>query len=220
MFYIWWLLYTTVIGRFTECLKHSAKPDKHSAKTLPSVTLGKESSANNTSATASLPSTFYQALVSLGTRQRKAVVTAPGNGDGAFAECHLIHSAKRLPLCRVATSLDSAKGPPAGPFVSFLAKCSRRRSAKLASLPSARATALGKETLPVPRCCFSAECYGPYTRQSTSLPSVTLGKVTSIHLFKLFLLFHPNKQKISHIHHRYHIIITDITYTSHISQTP
>jgi hypothetical protein len=137
-----------------------------------------------------------------------------------FVECHLIHSAKRLPLCRVSTSLHSAKGPPAGPFVKFFAECSRRHSAKLASLPSARAIALGKEALPVPRCCFSVECSGPDNRQSTYLSSVTLGKVTSIHLFNLFLLFHPNKQKISHIHHRYHIIITDITYTSHISQTP
>jgi hypothetical protein len=63
---------TTGIGRFAECLKHSAKPDKHSATTLPSVTLGKESSANSTSATASLPSTFYQAL------------------DKDFAECHSV----------------------------------------------------------------------------------------------------------------------------------
>jgi hypothetical protein len=53
---------TTGIERFVECLKHSAKPEKHSAKTLPSVTLGKESSANSTSATTSLLSTFYRAL--------------------------------------------------------------------------------------------------------------------------------------------------------------
>jgi hypothetical protein len=40
----------------------AAKPRKHSANTLPSVTLGKERSANCTSATASLPSTFCRAL--------------------------------------------------------------------------------------------------------------------------------------------------------------
>jgi hypothetical protein len=45
-----------------QLLKHSAKHEKHSAKPLPSVTLVKESSANYTSATASLPSTFYRAL--------------------------------------------------------------------------------------------------------------------------------------------------------------
>jgi hypothetical protein len=99
----------------------------------------------------------------------------------------------------VSTNLHSVKGLPAGPFVSFFAECSWRHSAKLASLPSARATTLGKEALSVLRCCFSAECYGLDTWQSTSLPSVTLGKVTSIHLFNLFLLFHPNKQNISHI---------------------
>jgi hypothetical protein len=134
-----------------------------------------------------------------------------------IAECIRWHSAKSFPLCRVSISLYSA---PAGPFVSFFVECSRRHSAKRGSLPSARATALGKEDLPVSRCSFFAECYGPDTRQRISLPSVTLGKVTSIHLFYLFLLFHPNKQKISHVHHRYHIIITYTTYTSHISQTP
>jgi hypothetical protein len=53
---------TTRIDLFVKCLKHLAKPGKHSAKALPSVTLGKESSTNCTSATASLPSTFYRAL--------------------------------------------------------------------------------------------------------------------------------------------------------------
>jgi hypothetical protein len=110
-----------------------------------------------------------------------------------FAECHLIHSAKRLPLCRVSTSLHSTKSPPVGPFVSFFAECSRRHSTKLSSLLNARATALGKEALPVPKFSFSTECYSLDTQQSTSLLSVTLGKVTSIHLFNLFLLFHPNK---------------------------
>jgi hypothetical protein len=72
---------TTGIGRFAECLKHSAK-------CLPSVTLDKESSAKSTSATVSLPSIFYRTLgKTLDTQQRKAVITTTGNGDGAFAEC-------------------------------------------------------------------------------------------------------------------------------------
>jgi hypothetical protein len=208
-------IYTTGIGRFAECLKHSAKPDKHSTKTLPSVTLGKESSANSRSATASLPSTFYRAL------------------DKDFTECHKVLGKEKPPSRRLVTettpmpsvlgdtrqrnylyrqlantlgkkitSLPSVhkpalgKGSTSGPFVSFFAECSRRHSAKLASLPSARATTLGKEALPVPRRSFSTECYGPDTRQSTSLLSVTLGKVTSLHIFNLFLLFHPNKHKI------------------------
>jgi hypothetical protein len=46
---------TTRIERFAECLKHSAK-------SLSSVALGKESSVNSTSAMASLSCTFYRAL--------------------------------------------------------------------------------------------------------------------------------------------------------------
>jgi hypothetical protein len=131
------------------------------------------------------------------TRQRKVVVTAPGW--------------RRRRLCRVSAGQHSAKNPSAGPHVRFFAECFIWHSAKCASLPSARATTLGKKPIPVPRSWFFAECYGPDTRQSTSLPSVTLGKVTSTHLFLFVFLFHPNKQKIFH---RYHIytsqIITDI----------
>jgi hypothetical protein len=132
-----------------------------------------------------LPSTFYR-RVSLGTRQRKVAVTAPVNGDGAFAKCHLTHSTK-------STSLHSTNGPPAGPFVSFFAKCSRSHSAKLASLPSVRATTLGKKVLPVPRCCFStedffAECISVprallsvnvVVAESRTLPSAAFGKAPS-----------------------------------------
>jgi hypothetical protein len=64
--------FTTGIGFFAEYLKHSAKVGKHSANALPSVTLGKESSMNCTSATASLLSTFYRAL------------------DKDFAECYSV----------------------------------------------------------------------------------------------------------------------------------
>jgi hypothetical protein len=113
------------------------------------------------------------------------------------------HSAKKWSLCRVSTDLHSTKDPPAGPFVRFFAECSVWHSAKRASLPSARATALGREAIPMPRYCFSAECYDPDTRQCTSLSSVTLGKVTSIRL--LFVFSIPSKQT------------KDTTYTSHIS---
>jgi hypothetical protein len=74
--------YTTGNGCFAECLKHLAKPQKHSAKALPSVALDKEDSTNSTSAKPSLPSTFSRALgkevcrVPESTRQRKVVVTA------------------------------------------------------------------------------------------------------------------------------------------------
>jgi hypothetical protein len=63
--------FTTGISSFAVCLKHTVKTILHSAKPLPSVTLGKEPSANCTSATVSLPSTFCRAL------------------GKDFAECHL-----------------------------------------------------------------------------------------------------------------------------------
>jgi hypothetical protein len=84
---------TTGFAGFAECPKHSAKP-------LPSVALGKEGSAHSASAKPSLPSVFSRALskvvcrVPESTQQRKAAVTAPGDGDGGFAECPWGHSAK------------------------------------------------------------------------------------------------------------------------------
>jgi hypothetical protein len=190
---------TTGIDGFAECLKHSAKPEKHSAKTLPSVALGKEGSTHSTSAKPSLPSTFSRALnkdfaecqTILG--KEKPSSRRRGDGDDVFAEWHL--------------GQHSAKNPSAGPRVKFFAECFIWHSAKRASLPSARATTLSKEPILVPRSWFFAECYGPDTRQRTSLPSVTLDKVTSTHHFYLFYIFPPNKQKKFH---RYHI------YTSHI----
>jgi hypothetical protein len=62
-----------------------AKSEKHSAKTLPSVTLDKEISANSTSATTSLSSTFYQAL------------------DKVFAECHSVLGKEKWPSRRLVT---------------------------------------------------------------------------------------------------------------------
>jgi hypothetical protein len=53
---------TTRIAFFAECLRHSAKTILHSAKALPSVTLGKEHSAKISSAKGSLPSAFFQTL--------------------------------------------------------------------------------------------------------------------------------------------------------------
>jgi hypothetical protein len=47
---------------FAECLRHSAKQHKRSAKILPSVALGKEETAKKGSAKISLPSIFYRAL--------------------------------------------------------------------------------------------------------------------------------------------------------------
>jgi hypothetical protein len=41
------LVPTTGISFFAECLKHSAKPGKHSAKALPQIKLGKMYIGNN-----------------------------------------------------------------------------------------------------------------------------------------------------------------------------
>jgi hypothetical protein len=109
-------------------------------------------------------------------------------------ECIRSHSAKPISLSSVRLTSTQQRDHLSSPFVSSFAECTKRHSAKLASLPSVKAITLGKEALPVSRCAFFAECN---TRQS--------GQNTS---FYLFLLFHPNKQKI------YHIIIT---YTSQIS---
>jgi hypothetical protein len=140
-----------------------------------------------------------------------------GDGDGFFAECQGRHSANELTLpsaCPVALGKDStfakcplghsAKSPPgrvpmSGSLPSAL--CGTRQSVPLCRVP---ATTLGKVPKPVPRSLLFAECYGPDARQSTSLPSVTLDKVTRIYIFICFLYsIHTNK--------RYHI------YTSHIS---
>jgi hypothetical protein len=116
----------------------------------------------------------------------------------------------------------------------------RRRLMETTSLPSVCQSALDKESARgVPMSgTFSSVWYG--TRQSVllcrvpeplhsaknlyrcpglgSLPSaivLTLGKVTSTHLFYLFSLFHPKKQKIFHKYHIYTSqIITDI-YSQH-----
>ena len=52
---------TTRIGGFAECPRHSAKFKKHSANTLPSVTLGKAHAAKKTVKNA-LPSALCRAL--------------------------------------------------------------------------------------------------------------------------------------------------------------
>jgi hypothetical protein len=149
-------------------MKHSAKPEKHSAKALPSVALGKEGSTHNASAKPSLPSTFSRALgkevcrVPESTRQRKAAVTATSDGDGVFADTR-----QRSYLCRVSARQHSAKNPPGRvPMSGSLpsARFGTRRtlcrvpetlhSAKnlyrypgLGSLPSAMVLTLGKEPL-------------------------------------------------------------------------
>ena len=54
--------YTAGSRSFAECRGHSAKAQKHSAKGLPSVTLGKRHSATPLTTKASLPSVFCRTL--------------------------------------------------------------------------------------------------------------------------------------------------------------
>jgi hypothetical protein len=102
-------------------------------------------------------------------------------------------------------------------------------------------TSLGKETLPIPRCDFFAKCYGHGTRESSSLPSVTLSKVTIIPLFiyfchsiqtnKTWITYTSQSSKNHHIHqthdiahkdhmflhkdHKYHKIVHNTNKYSH-----
>jgi hypothetical protein len=126
-------------------------------------------------------------------------------------------------LFRVSACQHSANNPSAGPHVRFFAECCVGHLAKRASLPSARATALGKEPIPMPRSWFFVESYDPDTQQSTSLPSVTLSKVTSTHLFYLFFLFYQTNKRyitdITYIHHKYHIYTSQISSQTLISNT-
>jgi len=76
-----WMKHTTGDALFAECLGHSAKALLHSAKALPSATLGKEQTAKPHPAKGSLPSVVCRALgkgfaeCQDGTRQRKLAVS-------------------------------------------------------------------------------------------------------------------------------------------------
>jgi hypothetical protein len=113
--------------------------------------------------------------------------------ESIFAECHLGHSAKDPPgRVLMSGSLPSAT-------------CSTRQSVPLCRVP---------QTLHSAKNLYRCPGLG-------SLPSVrvlTLGKVTRKSLFYLFLLFHPNKQKIYIIHITLYII--RITESTHLSSTP
>jgi hypothetical protein len=165
---------------------------------LPTVALGKEGSTNSTSAKASLPSTFSRAL-----GKEKWSLRRRGNGDGFFAECQGRHSVKASPLPSVFLEALDKEYIFAECLLGHSTKSPPGRVPMSGSLPSARDITLGKVPKPVPRFWLFAECYDPDTRQRASLLSVTLGKVTSIYLFYLFFVFHPHKQKISHMYHIY-----------------
>jgi hypothetical protein len=99
---------------------------------------------------------------------------------------------------RTRPAKGSPKGSPVDLFVSSFVEYIRRHLLKVTSLPSANTTTLGKEVLSVPRYAFFVEYYNLDTRQSTSLSSITLGKVTRIPFFICFFYsIQTNKRYIT-----------------------
>jgi hypothetical protein len=131
---------TTGISSFVVCSKHTAKAILHSAKALPSVTLGKERSANCTSATASLSSTFCRALGKVGKEKspsrRQVTVTDPlpsAYGDTRQRLVQwtpqpvpvpraLVGTRQMRFLCRVSGGLALGKEPSSGPLCQYLCR--------------------------------------------------------------------------------------------------
>jgi hypothetical protein len=108
----------------------------------------------------------------------------------------------------------SAKSPPVGPFASPFAECldHSTRQRWLYRFP-------GFLLCRVPWSALGKDGFTGF--RFPSLPSamvIALGKVTRKSLFYLFLLFHPNKQKIYIIHIT--LYINRITESTHLSSTP
>jgi hypothetical protein len=158
---------TTGHNSFAECLRHSAKPRKHSANTLPSVTLGKHFAECNTRqrtlgelyignglfAEYFLSDTRQRICrVPFGTRQRKVAVMASSDDDGSFAECLLSHSVKRPILLSVGYHGPRQRrlqwAPPPVPVPRALVGTRQRRL--LCRVSSG--LALGKESSSGPLC--------------------------------------------------------------------
>jgi hypothetical protein len=78
--------------------------------------------------------------VSLSTRQRKVIVTAPSNGDGANTKCHKVTLDKGSVFAECPLYRQSAKKLPVGPFTRSFAERVGWHSVKTPSLPSAHRT--------------------------------------------------------------------------------
>jgi hypothetical protein len=112
----WWC--TTGHSSFAVCLRHSAKAILHSVKTLPSVTLGKERSANYTSAAVSLPSTFCRALGKEKSPSRRQVTVTDPLPSVFFS------TRQRGQFCRVSAITALGKEGSSGPHRQFLCRVS------------------------------------------------------------------------------------------------
>jgi hypothetical protein len=126
---------------------------------------------------------------------KKVTVTAPSDGDGSFAECLPRHSAKTGPVGSTASSCaESARRHSAkeATLPSVWWTGTRQRVLQWAPLPvplpSALATALGKDDFVGSQVSFFAECHGQHSAKMAlpvprlpSLPSamvIALGKAT------------------------------------------
>ena len=95
--------FTTENSGFAVCHRHSAKPTKHSAKALPSVTLGKQHTTSTVPANVSLPSVFYRALGKYFAETVTArLLSVPDQTLGKpvfFAECQIQGTRQTCLLC-------------------------------------------------------------------------------------------------------------------------
>jgi hypothetical protein len=160
---------TTGISFFAVCSKHTAKAILHSAKALPSVTLGKERSANCTSATASLPSTFCRALgKEKSPSWRQVTVTDPlpsAYGDTRQRLVQwtpqpvpvpraLVGTRQRRFLCRVSGGLALGKEPSSGPLCQYLCRVPWQKHSAKMSLPVPRFPSLPSATVSTRQRCL------------------------------------------------------------------
>jgi hypothetical protein len=132
---------------FAECLKHSAKA-------LPSVALGKESSAHSASAKPFLSSTFSRTLgkEKQPLRRRVMETTSLSSAPGGTRQ--------KSYLCRVSARQHSAKNPPLSSATWDTRQRTRQRGSPCQVLCRVHGMTLGK-------ACFFAKCQIHYTRQRT-----------------------------------------------------
>jgi hypothetical protein len=144
-----------------------------------------------------LPSTFSRWLCRVpgSTRQRKAAVTTPGDGDDVFAESQVTLD-KGVTFVECLPDSTRQRIRQRGLHVRYFVECFVWHSAKRAFAECQSHYTRQRTYIPVLRSWFFAECCGP----------VTLGKVTSIHLFICFpYSIQTNKRyftDITYIHHR------------------
>jgi hypothetical protein len=169
---------TTRIGCFAKCLKHSAKPEKHSTKSLPSVALSKKGSTNSTSAKASLMSTFLGHSVQTLPSARWYSAKKSGRHGAGVTEVASLPSV--LGDTRQRSYL----------FAECLPASTRQRIRQRVPLSGSLPSALYGTRQSVPLCQVPGPTHSaknlywcPGIGSLLSVMALTLGKVTSTHIF-------------------------------------